>query len=321
MNRLAVTTAAAIGLLAVPWLVGNDFYINLSSQILIYAIFALSLNLLVGFGGMTSLGHAAYLGIAAYACAWFVTQAGLGQLPATILALLLTTATAAIFGVLSLRATGLGFLMITLALGQIVWGMAYRWVNLTGGDNGMKLGHRPVPFGIDISQPVPFYYFAVVMFGVAFFCLWRVAHSPFGASLRGARDQPRRMRMLGHHVWMIQLIAFVMAGFWGGVAGLLYIYYNQFVSPNVLALQQSAEVLLMTILGGATAFSGPIVGAIVITLVKNLVSSYVERWNTLLGLIFVIVIVFMPDGLVPGCARLWRRVRGEPLPAARAKAP
>ncbi|HEX9462289.1 MAG TPA: branched-chain amino acid ABC transporter permease [Alphaproteobacteria bacterium] len=320
MNRLAVTAAAAVGLLAVPWLVGNDFYINLSSQILIYAILALSLNLLVGFGGMTSLGHAAYLGIAAYACAWFVTQAGLGQLAAMILALLLTIATAAVFGVLSLRATGLGFLMITLALGQIVWGMAYRWVNLTGGDNGMKLGSRPAPLGIDISQPVPFYYFAVGMFGVAFFCLWRVAHSPFGATLRGARDQPRRMRMLGHHVWMIQLIAFVMAGFWGGVAGLLYVYYNQFVSPNVLALQQSAEVLLMTILGGATAFSGPIVGAIVITLVKNLVSSYVERWNTLLGAIFVITVVFMPEGLVPGCARLWRRLRGQKLPKAEAKA-
>jgi branched-chain amino acid transport system permease protein len=319
MNRLAGTTIAAIGLLALPWIVGNDFYINLSSQVLIYAIFALSLNLLVGYGGMTSLGHAAYLGIAAYACAWFVSHAGLGQLPAMILALLLTALTAAVFGVLSLRATGLGFLMITLALGQIVWGMAYRWVNLTGGDNGMKLGNRPAPFGIDISQPLSFYYFAAIMFGVAFFCMWRVVHSPFGASLRGSRDQARRMRMLGHHVWMIQLIAFVMAGFWGGVAGLLYVYYNQFVSPNVLALQQSAEVLLMAILGGASAFSGPIVGAVIITLVKNLVSSYIERWNTLLGAIFVITVVFMPDGLVPGCKRLWRRLRGEPVAKVRVK--
>jgi len=318
MNRVATIVIAAVGLLILPWIVGNDFYINLSTQILIYAIFALSLNLLVGFGGMTSLGHAAYLGIAAYACAWFVTHAGLGQLPAATLALLLTTLTAAVFGVLSLRATGLGFLMITLALGQIVWGMAYRWVDLTGGDNGMKLGIRPAPFGVDISQPVPFYYFSAIVFAVSFFCLWRVAHSPFGASLRGSRDQPRRMRMLGHHVWMIQFVTFVMAGFWAGVAGLMYVYYNQFVSPNVLALQQSAEVLLMSILGGAGAFSGPIVGAIIITLVKNVVSSYVERWNTLLGAIFVITVIFMPDGLVPGCRRLWRRFRGTTIakPAA-----
>jgi branched-chain amino acid transport system permease protein len=319
MKRPVSTTAVAVIVAALviailPWVVGNEFYVNLSSQILIYAIFALSLNLLVGFGGMTSLGHAAYLGIAAYGCAWFVTHAGFGQLPAMILALALTTATAAVFGVLSLRATGLGFLMITLALGQIVWGMAYRWVDLTGGDNGMKLGARPAPFGIDISQAIPFYYFTALMFAVSFYCMWRLAHSPFGASLRGARDQPRRMRMLGHNVWMIQFLTFVIAGFWGGVAGLLYVYYNQFVSTNVVALQQSAEVLLMTILGGASSFSGPIVGAIVITLVKNLLSTYVERWNTLLGLIFVVAVIFMPEGLVPGCARLWRRWRGEPKP-------
>ena len=310
MSRIA-TTAIGIAVLALlPWIVGNVFYINLLSQILIYAIFALSLNLLVGFGGMTSLGHAAYLGMSAYGCAWLVTHAGMGQFPAALLGLALTAVTAAVFGVLSLRATGLGFLMITLALGQIVWGMAYRWVELTGGDNGMKLGARPAPLGIDISQPVPFYYFTALAFLASFFVLWRIAHSPFGASLCGARDQPRRMRMLGHHVWMIQFVAFVMAGFWAGIAGLLYLYYNQFVSPNVLALQQSAEVLLMTILGGASAFSGPIVGAIIITLVKNVVSSYVERWNTLLGTIFVVTVIFMPDGLVPGCRRLWRRLRG-----------
>jgi len=310
MNKTAATVVCIAVLAILPWVAGNDFYINLSTQILIYAIFALSLNLLVGYGGMTSLGHAAYLGIAAYGTAWLLTHTGLGQFGSAIGALVLTVLTAAVFGVLSLRATGLGFLMITLALGQIVWGMAYRWTDLTGGDNGMKLGHRPLPLGIDISQPTQFYYFTVLAFAISFFCLWRVVHSPFGASLRGARDQPRRMRMLGHNVWLIQLVAFVIAGFWGGVAGLLYVYYNQFVSTNVVALQQSAEVLLMSILGGASAFSGPIVGAIIITLVKNLVSSYVERWNTLLGAIFVVTVIFMPEGLVPGFAQLWRKFRG-----------
>jgi branched-chain amino acid transport system permease protein len=125
----------------------------------------------------------------------------------------------------------------------------------------------------------------------------------------GARDQPRRMRMLGHNVWLVRLLTFVMAGFWASVASLLYVYYNLFLSPHAISLQQSAEILLMAILGGASSLTGPIVGAVVITLIKNVVSSYVERWNTLLGVIFVVVIVFMPYGLVPGCKQLWGRLR------------
>src|SRR5262249_57745157 len=125
---------------------------------------------------------------------------------------------------------------------------------------------------------------------LALFCIWRFTRSPFGASLKGTRDQPRRMRMLGHDVWMIQWLTFVMAGFWGSVAGVLYVYYNLFLSPHAISLQQSAAILLIALLGGASTLSGPIVGAAIITLVKNVVSTYVERWNTLLGTIFVVVI-------------------------------
>ena len=121
------------------------------------------------------------------------------------------------------------------------------------------------------------------MFVIALFFIWRFSRSPFGASLMGTRDQPRRMRMLGHNVWLVQLLTFVMAGFWGSVASILYVYYNLFLSPHAISLQQSAEILLMAILGGASTLTGPIVGAAIITLVKNVVSTYVERWNTLLG--------------------------------------
>ncbi len=308
LTLIAVVTA---GLLILPWVVANDFYINLSTQVLIYAVFALSINVLSGLGGLQSLGHGIYLGGAAYAYIILINS-GLDAFTASVATLLVGMATAAVFGVLALRAAGLGFLMITLALGQIVWGIAYRWVSLTGGDNGLRLPARPAPFGISLSGPISFYYFSCVVFAIAFFCLWRLAHSPFGASLRGTRDQPRRMSMLGHNVWMIRWLAIIIAGFWGTVAGLMYVYYYQFVSPPTLALQKHAEVLLMAILGGVSSFTGPIFGAIIITLVKNLISSYVERWNTLLGLIFVVVIMFMPEGLVPGCKRLWRRWRGEP---------
>ncbi len=129
------------------------------------------------------------------------------------------------------------------------------------------------------------------------------------------------MRMLGHNVWMVQWLTFVLAGFWGSVAGILFVYYNLFLSPHALGLQQDAEILLMAILGGASSLTGPIVGAAIITLVKNVVSTYVERWNTLLGLIFVIVIVFMPYGIVPGCTQLWQRFVRRRAAAAKGPAP
>ena len=294
--------------MAVPWIITGDFYINMASQVLIFALFALSINLMLGYGGMVSLGHAAYLGIAGYTCILLVT-AGYGQLTAAVIAVLFSTAFAGLFGVLSLRAPGLGFIMITLAIGQIVWGIAYRANSLTGGDNGLSYPGRPLPFGVDIRDAKSFYYFTLIVFVIAFFFLWRFSRSPFGASLVGTKDQPRRMRMLGHNVWLIQLLTFVMAGFWASIASVLFVYYNLFLSPHALGLQQSAEILLMAILGGASSLTGPIVGAAIVILIKNVISTYVERWNTLLGAIFVIVIIFMPYGIVPGCKQLWQRLQ------------
>ena len=300
---LVIVTAA---LLAVPLVVINEFYLNLASQILIYALLAVSLNLLVGYGGMVSLGHASFVGLTSYT-AVLMLNAGFDQVTTAIVAVAFSTLCGALFGVLALRASGIGFLMITLALGQIVWGVAYRANNLTGGDNGIRFPARPHPFGIDISSAAHFYYFALAVFAVALFFIWRLVRSPFGAALQGARDQPRRMRMLGHNVWLIQWLAFVLSAFWGSVAGLLYVYYNLFISPHAISLQQSAEALLMAILGGASTLTGPIVGAVIITLVKNVVSTYIDRWNSLLGAIFVIVIMFMPFGIVPGLRQLWSR--------------
>src|SRR5262249_48594034 len=158
----------------------------------------------------------------------------------------------------------------------------------------LRLPARPMPFGIDIRSAESFYYFTLIVFVITLFFIWRFSRSPFGASLMGTREQPRRMSMLGHNVWLVRWTTFVIAGFWGSVGGLLFVYYNVFLSPHAIGLQQDAEILLMAILGGASTLTGPIVGAVIITLVKNVVSSYVERWNTLLGLIFVIVIMFMP---------------------------
>jgi branched-chain amino acid transport system permease protein len=215
----------------------------------------------------------------------------------------------ALFAVLALRATGIGFLMITLALGQILWGIAYRWISLTNGDNGINLAVRPLPLGFSLATPGAFYIATLSVLALAVAAITSFAASPFGASLRGTRDQPRRMTALGYDVWLIRFLAFLFSGFWTGIAGLLFCYYNQFVSPQVLSLSSSAEVLLMVISGGSGTLLGPIAGAALVVIMKTVASAYIVRWNLVLGAIFVAIIVLMPEGLVPGCQRLWRRVR------------
>jgi branched-chain amino acid transport system permease protein len=294
----------------VPPFFAGDFYVNLASQILIAAIFALSLNLLVGFGGMTSLGHASYLGVAAYISALLTTRYGLGHGPAAVISLAGTTAMAAFFGVIALRATGLGFLMITLALSQVLWGLAYRVSNVTNGDNGIAGLTRPMPFGISIDSAVSFYWFALIVATFAFVMMTIFVSSAFGSTLKGVRDQSRRMAALGFNPWMIRWITFIYAGFWGGVSGLLYVYYNKYIHPTSLSTTSSAEALLGVIAGGSGTLGGPAVGAALVLLLKNYVSAYLERWNMLLGLVFLFIVLVMPTGIVPGFSRLMAGLRG-----------
>ena len=301
----AAIAVALLALATLPLWVGNSYYINVSSQILFWAIFALGLNVLVGYGGLVSLGHAGLFGMAGYT-AGLMLLAGHGHFVAALAAVVVTIATAAVFAVLALRATGIGFLMITLALGQILWGIAYRWASLTNGDNGINVASRPAPLGFSLGTPSGFYYATLVVFAVCLVSMMLFVRSPFGASLRGTRDQPRRMNALGYNVWLIRFLAFLFSGFWSAIAGLLFAYYNQFISPQVVALQTSAEVLLMVISGGTATLLGPIAGAAIVVVMKNIVSAYVERWNLVLGVIFVAIITFMPEGLVPGSVRMWR---------------
>jgi branched-chain amino acid transport system permease protein len=304
MRWIAAIPLAAV-LIALPFFAG-DFYINLASQILIAAIFALSLNLLVGYGGMTSLGHASYLGVAAYISALLTSRYGWGHGTAALFSIAGTTAMAAFFGVIALRATGLGFLMITLALSQVLWGLAYRMSNVTNGDNGIAGLTRPMPFGISLDSAASFYWFDLIVASLAFLMMAIFVSSSFGSSLKGVRDQPRRMAALGFNPWMIRWITFIYAGFWGGVAGLLYVYYNKYIHPTSLSTTSSAEALLGVIAGGSGTPGGPVVGAALVLLLKNYASAYIERWNMLLGLVFLFIVLVMPTGIVPGVSKLWR---------------
>jgi len=298
----------SVALAGLPGVAG-EYYINLASQIFIAAIFAASLNLLVGYGGLPSLGHASWLGLAAYISAWMSLKLGLGHWVTAPAALLGTTLVACAFGWISLRATGLGFLMITLALSQVLWGTAYRWVSVTDGDNGLRGLTRPAPFGISLDSAPSFYYFALAVTVVAIFLMAMFVASPFGASLRGARDQSRRMSALGHDVWTIRWITFVYSGFWAAVSGLLFVYYNKYIHPASLSITSSAEALLGVIAGGSGTLAGPIVGSAIIMLLKNYVSAYVERWNMLMGFVFVLIVIFVPEGVVPGVRRLLLRLK------------
>ncbi|MFD2182491.1 branched-chain amino acid ABC transporter permease [Rhodoplanes azumiensis] len=306
--RAIAIAVALLLLLTLPLWITNAYYVNIASQILFFAVFALALNVLVGYGGLTSLGHAGLFAMAGYTAALLLGR-GHGHLVADIAALVVTVATAAVYAVLSLRATGIGFLMITLAIGQILWGIAYRWASLTNGDNGINVATRPAPFGLSLSGADGFYYLCLAVFLACVATMAVVVRSPFGASLRGTRDQERRMAALGYDVWLIRFFAFLLSGFWSGVAGLLFLYYNQFISPQVVALTTSAEALLMVIAGGTATLLGPIVGAAIVVIMKNVVSAYIVRWNMVLGIIFILIISFMPDGLVPGTARFWAWAR------------
>jgi branched-chain amino acid transport system permease protein len=315
-QRVFALLVAFVALVTLPYWMTGVYYVNVASQILFYAIFALGLNVLAGYGGLVSLGHAGLFGVTAYATGYML-QLGFGHTVSIIAALIVGLIAMAIYALLSLRSTGIGFIMITLALGEILWGLAYRWISLTGGDNGLSLKTRPEPFGFSSADANTFYFATLVVFLISLAAMAIFVRSPLGAALMGTRDQPRRMNALGYHVWAIRFYACLFSGLLTAVSAVLFVYYTQFISPQTLALTSSAEVLLMVISGGAGTLLGPIVGSTLVVVVKTVVSGFIERWNFLLGAIFVAIVILMPEGLVPGSTRLWRMAwRKRERPAA-----
>ncbi len=311
-RTLGLALVVALLTLAPPLL--SSYHLTLVTQALIYAILAMSLNLLLGYLGLSSLGHAAYLGLGAYSVGVLTTRYGAGFWLTVAVGVGLALVVAGVFGLVALRATGVYFLMITLALGMTVWGLAHRWVTLTQGDNGISGVPRPDLFGAwgppwSLTRPLPFYYFVLVGFAIAFMLLRVIVRSPFGQSLVGIRESESRMRTLGYHVWLHKYIGFVIAGGIGGFAGVLWAYYNGFVSPADVELATSVEVLLMVALGGRGTLVGPALGAFVIVLLKNLVSVYTHRWLLILGAVYIGTIVYAPEGITGAVRQLTQRGR------------
>jgi len=296
MTRRLVLIGAVL-LIALPWVL-SSYQLGLLTKMLIFAIFAMSLNLILGYAGLPSLGHAAYFGVAAYTTAllslrvtpsfWLDFGAGLAA----------AAVTAALFGLLALRAQGSYLLMITLALAQVLWGIAFGWRSLTGGDDGLPGITRPAVGPLRLGDGMSFYYFILVVFALAVAVMGLIVGSPFGRALIGIRESARRMEVLGYNVWLHKYVAFVLAGTLAGLSGALFVYYNGFVSPAYLSIVFSAMALIMVILGGAGTLLGPAVGSAAIVFLENAISAYTERWLLILGLIYVVVTLFAPAGLL-----------------------
>jgi branched-chain amino acid transport system permease protein len=308
MNRLLL--AGAIVLLALLPLGVGGFYIDLATQILIFAILALTIDLLAGHAGRVPLGHAAIFGTATYVAAYSIVTAGMPILPACLLGVAGATVTAAIFALLAVRTTGVYFLLLTLAEGMIVFGIAFRWSSVTGAENGLRGIPRPPLFAAQGA----FYYLVLAAFLVVLFAIHRVLRSPFGAALRGIRESASRMAMLGYNVPLHVFLAFTLSGFFAGIGGALYALYNGFVSPATVSLTQSTEGLLMVIIGGSGRLLGPPVGAALLKLLENYVSLYTDRWPMVLGALFVVAMLVARDGVLGALAR-WATLRGGAISA------
>ena len=296
---LMVIAALVVLALVVPHT--SSFVVLLATRALAFGILAMSLDILIGFTGLASLGQAAYFGVGAYLTAVLAAKFHFGVgwdfWLVVVFGILAAALLAAFFGLFAIRASGVYFLMITLALGQCVWGLAYRWNSVTGGDNGLVIKARP-NFGLDLTNDVTFFFLVLGFFIVSLILMYVLVRSPFGRSLKGIRERELRMSMLGYNVWLHKYIAFIIAGAFGGLAGVLWAHTNGIVTPEDVVLTTSVDALLMVVLGGAGTLVGGVIGAGIVLLLREYLSTLVPWWQYVLGGVYVLTILYLPTGLM-----------------------
>ena len=312
-RKIAIVTAI---LAAFAYIVphSGSFVVLLATRAMTFAILAMSVDLLLGYTGLSSMGQAAYFGVGAYLTAVLATKfhVGLGWdfwlvVP---LGILVGAALAALFGLFAIRAGGVYFLMITLALGQCVWGLAYRWNSLTGGDNGINMTGRP-SFGLDLGNEVTFFYLVLAFLAGSMLMMYVLVRSPFGQSLAGIRERELRMQILGYNTWLHKYIIFVIAGGFGGLAGVLWAHTNGHVSPETVVLTTSVDSLLMVVLGGAGTLVGATIGTGIVFGLREYLSTLVPWWQYVLGGVYVLTILYLPMGLMGIPSRLRQRLASQ----------
>ena len=287
-------TAAVVALLAAVPVAVPGYLTSLATLVLIYTLLAMSIDILAGYTGRTPLCHGAIFGTATYVVMYYVTSAGGNPWVALPLGMAAALAVSVVFAALAVRTSGVYFLLLTLALGMIVWGVCQRWTSVTGGENGLRGNARPEL----LADPVTFYYVVLAVGLAATYVMWRFVQSPFGLTLKGIRESDSRMRSLGYNTTLHVLAGFLFSGLMAGLSGVLYAWFNSFVSPSTVALAQSVKGLLMVIVGGVGTLFGGLVGAVVIIVLENVVSSVTERWSMVLGGLFVLTMIFAPEGIV-----------------------
>lgn len=296
MQTRAASLAALAVLIVLPFLIG-DYPRALVSEIFIFAIFAMSLDLLLGFTGLMSLGHAAFFGLGAYAVAILGVQFGLNAWLGVAAGVVIAGAGAAMIGFFCVRTGGIPFLMLTLAFSQLVFSVALKWRDVTGGSDGMAIAEQPGFFGFSLSKSLPMYFMALCFFVLAYCGLRRLLNSPLGHAFVGIRENEPRMLAIGYPTRAYKLIAFTIAGAIAGLAGGLYAIFNGFISSDAAYWTSSGDILIMTMLGGAGTLIGPAIGTAAFLLMKNVASSYSEHWLSIIGVTFICCVMFFPGGL------------------------
>lgn len=305
-----VPNIIAVIILIILFLIVPAYAKSMLIQILIFSIFAMSLNLLIGYTGLFSAGHAAFFGAGGYTSAILITHFGITSFwlaaPAGILVAILT---AAIFGVIALRVTGLYFLFITLALAELLSNVALKWTSVTGGDGGiMGIGYPDLGFPFTMTT-TSFYYLVLTILVICCFLIYRLVNSPFGYALQGIREDEHLMQHLGYHTWLYKYVVFIIAGAFAGIAGVLFGHFNSLFVPPQCGVVLSFVAVLMVTLGGARVFFGPIIGAVLVLFTQYYASLYApERWPLILGAVFVLSVVLLPRGIGFHLLRLWKKV-------------
>jgi branched-chain amino acid transport system permease protein len=282
------------------------------TKVLIFGIFCMSLDLILGYTGLLSLGHAAYMGTAGYAAGIFMVHFGIDNFWALmLLALIAAGLVAVVIGYMVLRVTGVYFLLLTLAFGQLLSVIAVRWRGITGGTNGL-IGISYPELGIPVFSwsSLSFYYLVFIFFALCYFILKKIVDSSFGRSLVGIRVNEARMQALGFNTWAHKYITFIVSGLFAGVAGVLFAFFYGIMVPEHLALTTSASGMLMVVIGGPGTLFGPVIGALMIIMLEHYASIYSpERWPLILGCVFVLCVIFLRGGVAMYLSRLWRKWR------------
>ncbi len=291
---LGLATALAI---AWPMLVPG-FFVTLLTTAFIWALAAFGLNLIQGFAGLPSLGHAAFFGLAAYLAGILTVRASVSMPTAILAATAAAAVLAALFGLAVLRTRDAYFMLLTMALALMVWAIAFKWHEVTGGDDGLRGIVRADAWGVPFSSRVGFFYLCGGLLGTTVGLVTLLLKTAFGYALVGARDNERRMAALGYNVWQYQYLAWIMSGTITGLAGTLFAFHNGLVNPSAVSVVSSANMLIMVILGGSSTLLGPVVGALAITFLENLTSTLTERWLLVLGTIYILVVLLAPNGVM-----------------------